>query len=747
MYRPVVAGLLGLALAGCGSERSLVQRSRPKLPPVGLTPPMPSIHQEINRENPSFDAVALQEEHSGITPDAPAAPATTASEGRLGPIARRVWAAARPRPAATPAPAHAAAGAMASEKMTEPTAGAAPTVEPAARQETVAAPTDPAAAPNDRLVVPDQEIVASTPMDGSGAESATRLPVPAPADEQPAPISRDPLLGSDPDIMPRMDVVPPVRRPGRNARIQTEAAPSPPIETTEPGIERAVGATDDGPPMEGETAFSAARPRVLDPLLGPDPDIMPTFTLPPPRVRPEASPPPTAEGELPEVVEFTPPPEAVLPPTTAPARDPLLGPDPDVMPKIELPATAEPKPENPAPHPSVPPSADPVSEPIELPPLSEPERPKTTPSASTSSSRSGGRMIRRVSYQEPSGAKAEPESIRSQIPKGTVFEAGRAAARVGDEVITIHEVKVAFRARKKQIALDRKLTDEERLMIARGLLNELIDRSLVNQQARREIKNQKQFKMFLDMADKIWLEEELPPLLRQTSSANIHELKNKMAERDESLDDVREQFRQEFLFRGFMEQKLGPKMKVELPEMREYYNEHLKEFELPAQVTWREVLIEVEKHPSRAEARKKADDALARLRRGEDFAVVAKELTDGPNKSEGGLWKTAPGSYAVPAVNAALESLPAGQISTVLEGPTSYHVVRVEARRAEGPATFAEVQDRIRQELRHQKVTRESNAYLEKLRKQTVITTMFDDQGVVRASAEVPDPTPKAVSR
>jgi peptidyl-prolyl cis-trans isomerase SurA len=318
-----------------------------------------------------------------------------------------------------------------------------------------------------------------------------------------------------------------------------------------------------------------------------------------------------------------------------------------------------------------------------------------------------------------------------------VFEAGKAAARVGDEVITFHELSVAFKQRRKQIQLDRKLTDAERFMLAKGILNDLIDRSLVTQQARREIKDQKRFKSFMDMADKVWLDEELPPLLRQTASANIHELAKKLAERDESLDEMREQFRQEFLFRGFIEQKLSPKMKVELPEMREYYNAHLKDFDAPAQVTWREVLVEVEKYPSRAEARKKADDALARVRRGEDFAVVAKALTDGPNKAQGGIWQTAPGSYAVPAVNAALDTLPAGQVSGVLEGPTSYHVIRVESRRAAGPATFAEVQDKVRRALHHEKVSRESTAYIEKLRRETVITNWFDEQGVVRASAEM----------
>jgi peptidyl-prolyl cis-trans isomerase SurA len=83
----------------------------------------------------------------------------------------------------------------------------------------------------------------------------------------------------------------------------------------------------------------------------------------------------------------------------------------------------------------------------------------------------------------------------------------------------------------------------------------------------------------------------------------------------------------------------------------------------------------------------------------------------------------------------------------VIEGPTSFHVVRVEGRRAAGPATFAEVQDKVRQEIRQEKIRRESNAYLEKLRRETVITTVFDDPGVLRASGERPTPQPGPVRR
>ena len=57
-------------------------------------------------------------------------------------------------------------------------------------------------------------------------------------------------------------------------------------------------------------------------------------------------------------------------------------------------------------------------------------------------------------------------------------------------------------------------------------------------------------------------------------------------------------------------------------------------------------------------------------------------------------------------VNAALKSLPIGQSSGVIASPESFHVVRVEGRRAAGPASFEEVQDKIRPCLRMPSIKR-----------------------------------------
>lgn len=653
-----------------------------------------------------------------------------------------------PAPPALPPPAAPPAGSGASVPSVDPLLGPNPEIMPEVRMPPRRAASDPAAAPTGpvrRLEVSPQAglppLVRDLPKNGRSRDAQPAPAAPAPA--APAEGLSSPIPAEAPVPSPGEAASPvgPTADPTTTPDWATDPTPTPaPVGNPAPPPRRngerppapAPAGSDAGPlaPSELPPPVQAPATPGGDPLLGPNPEIMPPVKAPTvPARRPAPAPPPRA----------TPTPAADPAPAPQPAPTPVASPAP-------VPTAA------PAPVPGRAPAADPLAEPVELPPLSDPPAAKSGEPGSAMLATPGGSVgfasvpvsapPAKTTAREPEtpSAPSEPAAVRSEPMTRSVFEAGRAAARVGDDVITLHELKVAVAQRRKGMPTDRPLSTQERTMLARMVLNDLVDRSVVLQEAKHELKNQKNYKAIMDAADKLWMEEELPPMLRRQAAANIYELQQKLADKGESLDETRQQFRLEFLSRGYLEQKLGPKMRVDLHEMRDYYMTHLKDFDLPAQVTWREVLVEVDKSKSRAEAGRRADALLARLRRGEDFAKVAAGDSDGPNKAKGGFWQTTPGSYAVPAVNAALASLPVGRISGVLEGPTSYHVVRVEGRRRAGPATFAEVQDKIKRAIRQEKVHRESTAYLDKLRKRTYIHTVFDDPGVVPASAERVDP-------
>ena len=95
-------------------------------------------------------------------------------------------------------------------------------------------------------------------------------------------------------------------------------------------------------------------------------------------------------------------------------------------------------------------------------------------------------------------------------------EAGRAAARVGDEVITLHDLVLNVKEQLKKNPPGRDLSRQELNMVAKSVLAGLIERTLIAQEAKRELKNPKQLDRLYEAADKYWREEELPPMMRRS---------------------------------------------------------------------------------------------------------------------------------------------------------------------------------------------------------------------------------------
>ncbi len=94
----------------------------------------------------------------------------------------------------------------------------------------------------------------------------------------------------------------------------------------------------------------------------------------------------------------------------------------------------------------------------------------------------------------------------------------------------------------------------------------------------------------------------------------------------------------------------------------------------------RHILIGTEKRKPE-EALKLAKDLIARLKKGEDFAKLAKEYSDDPgSKDSGGLYENADVNDWVPEFKKAALTLPIGQISEPVKTDFGYHIMRVEAR-------------------------------------------------------------------
>jgi peptidyl-prolyl cis-trans isomerase D len=132
---------------------------------------------------------------------------------------------------------------------------------------------------------------------------------------------------------------------------------------------------------------------------------------------------------------------------------------------------------------------------------------------------------------------------------------------------------------------------------------------------------------------------------------------------------------------------LGPRVTVTEAERRAYYEGHRDEYTQPAELCASHILVKV-KAPEAAEghseeeARRLAQSALDELKKGADFAAVAKRASeDLGSATQGGDLGCFPRGRMVPEFDEAAFALASGQTSELVRTNFGYHVIRATARK------------------------------------------------------------------
>ncbi|HSB42635.1 MAG TPA: peptidylprolyl isomerase [Methylomirabilota bacterium] len=138
-------------------------------------------------------------------------------------------------------------------------------------------------------------------------------------------------------------------------------------------------------------------------------------------------------------------------------------------------------------------------------------------------------------------------------------------------------------------------------------------------------------------------------------------------------------------------------------EVEAYYQEHAAEFDEPKRLRVAHVLVRVPPvGGSDAEnaARAKVEDVIKRAKGGEDFAKLAREISeDKATAVQGGdLGFVGPGELVAPFEQAAF-ALKKGEISAPVRTPFGYHAIRVIDVKESGKVPLKEVAPKIKETL------------------------------------------------
>ena len=297
-------------------------------------------------------------------------------------------------------------------------------------------------------------------------------------------------------------------------------------------------------------------------------------------------------------------------------------------------------------------------------------------------------------------------AAEEKLPEGTL-------AIVNGVTIPLSELDNAIDQVRQQAQLKGERLDQARMPeIKRMLTDRLIQQELLYQESRRQ-------GIVVETAD---VEEQITKMRDRFSSDA--EFKQALAKIDTTLPELRVQVERRLAVQGLLDREILQKVQITAEESKAFYDNNPNYFKQPDQVRARHILIKVDPEADEAElkkARQKIEEIQARLQGGEDFAELARELSEGPSAAKGGDLGFFDRRQMVKPFADAAFALKPGEISGVVQTRFGYHLIMVEERKPESKMPYEEVKDRLEQSLKQQKAEKMLNAYLETLKAQATI--------------------------
>jgi peptidyl-prolyl cis-trans isomerase C len=263
----------------------------------------------------------------------------------------------------------------------------------------------------------------------------------------------------------------------------------------------------------------------------------------------------------------------------------------------------------------------------------------------------------------------------------------------------------------------RQLNESDSQGAEKALLDELVNRELLYQES---------LKKGIKIESKAVDDQYAAIRQRYPDDAKFKEILDRM-----NLDEatLKLQIAHQAAVQQLIDSQIGPKVSVKDEEAKAFYDANPNFFKMPEQVKASHILIKFDPQTAddakKASAKKTLQEVKARLAKGEDFAVLAKEISqDASSANNGDLGYFRRGQMVKPFEDAAF-GMQLNSVSEIVETQFGYHLIKVYDKKPESVIAFADVKDRIAEQLRDNKLKQEVMEYIQELRKSAKIQTML----------------------
>lgn len=241
----------------------------------------------------------------------------------------------------------------------------------------------------------------------------------------------------------------------------------------------------------------------------------------------------------------------------------------------------------------------------------------------------------------------------------------------------------------------------------RAALGQMIDEQLLLQQAK-------------DMGITADLEviKAMEKMRQDRKLPSSEALEKEIVSQGYTVDEVKENIRTQYLTRTVLQREVYNRVTITNDEVRKYYDEHQKDFDRPAGIHLREITVETQNRGPEeiASQKKKIEEALAAIKKGEDFATVASKYSESQTAQEGGDFGFWSKGELSPSLDAVVSKLDKGQVTDVLTVKDAFMIFKLDEKHNGGILPFELAQKEIQDLLWNKALPPKIKEYLAKLR-------------------------------
>jgi peptidyl-prolyl cis-trans isomerase C len=292
----------------------------------------------------------------------------------------------------------------------------------------------------------------------------------------------------------------------------------------------------------------------------------------------------------------------------------------------------------------------------------------------------------------------------------------KVVARVNGVSITERDLMIAVNKKIPMISFHRNVSKDKVTAIKKDVLQDLINDELIYQDAKGKV-----------TVSEEELEKEMEKVRKRFRSEDDY---RKAIQRSGTTEEaLKERYRRELSIKKLKELMIYEKAEVSEEEARKYYEQNKGRFLAPEKLKLWEIFLEVPPNATKEEReakRKKAEEILQRIRKGEDFGRLAWDYSEDRYKYKSGELGYIHRGRLNPEVERALKNVKAGEITDVIETIYGYYIFKVGEIVPPKQLSFDEAKKKLIRQLRESRVKELRDAYIKRLREKAKIEIILE---------------------